>query len=266
MPPEPGFVALILAAQRAGQVDPLAQSAGLSHKCVVPIGGEPLIVHVVRALAASRGLSQIRIVVEPEMRDALSALLRPFACPIDFVPAADNLADSVIAGAGGVAGPLLITTADNVLLTPGAVERIMQVISGGADVAVAMANEASVKAAHPEGQRRFYRFRDDAYSNCNLYALGGPRALAAAESFRSGGQFAKKPRRLIGAVGLLNVALMAAGMLTLRGALARLGKRLRLRIEPVVLADGSHAIDVDNERTYRVAQLLLEGRAQKRAA
>ena len=28
-------------------------------------------------------------------------------------------------------------------------------------------------AAHPEGQRRYYGFSDDEYSNCNLYGLAG---------------------------------------------------------------------------------------------
>ena len=42
---------LVLAAQRAGVVNPLAERAGVSHKCIVPICGKPLIVHVMDALA-----------------------------------------------------------------------------------------------------------------------------------------------------------------------------------------------------------------------
>jgi len=71
-----------------------------------------------------------------------------------------------------------------------------------------MATKASVLAAHSEGQRRFYRFSDNEYSNCNLYAFAGARAISAAESFRSGGQFAKKPLRLVMAVGGVALALM----------------------------------------------------------
>jgi hypothetical protein len=36
------FTAIILAAQRAGQLDPLAAEAGVSHKCLVPIVGAGL--------------------------------------------------------------------------------------------------------------------------------------------------------------------------------------------------------------------------------
>lgn len=250
----------MLAAQRAGTVDPLAEAAGLSHKCLVPIEGSPLIEHVVVALFATPGLHNLRIVVEPEMIAPLRALFPGRTLPLDFVPAAENLADSVFAATRGIDLPIIITTADNVLLTPAAVTQMVDTLRRGVDVAVAMATKGSVMTAHPEGQRRYYAFSDDEYSNCNLYGLAGSQASRAAESFRSGGQFAKKPMRLVMAVGLINVLLMAMKRLSLRDALSRLGRRFRLKVEPVILADGAHAIDVDNERTYRVAALLLDGR------
>jgi GTP:adenosylcobinamide-phosphate guanylyltransferase len=259
------FTGVILAAQRAGVVDPLAQAHGISHKCLVPIAGLPLIAHVVAALQATPGLARLRIVVEPAMfgpiRDALGN--PPL---LDFVPAANNFADSVLAAACCVTGPLLVTTADNVLLTPGAVLQILDVLRDGADAGIAMASKRAVLAAHPEGQRRFYRFRENEYSNCNLYAFAGRAAVTAAESFRSGGQFAKKPARLIAAVGVFNVILFLARRLSLHGALARMSRRFGLKVVPTVLADGSHAIDVDNERTYRVAATLLEQRAARSRA
>jgi CTP:molybdopterin cytidylyltransferase MocA len=263
--PETPFTAVILAAQRAGHVDPLAEAAGISHKALVPIAGAPLIVHVAEALLVTPGLTRLRVVVEPEMFASIAtALDHPWQ--LDFVPAADNLADSVIAATDGVDEGMVVTTADNVMLTPGAVVQMLDVLECGADAAIAMATKASVMAAHPSGQRRFYKFTDDEYSNCNLYAFANRKALAAAESFRSGGQFAKKPRRLIAAIGVINVGLFLMHRLSLRGALTRLSRRFKLRIEPVVLEDGAHAIDVDNERTYRVAEILLEQRVRLQQA
>lgn len=265
--PKP-FVGVILAGQRPGRVDPLAEAVGVVNKNLVPIQGAPLVRHVVDALAATPGLTRLRIVVEPATAPLIDAALpHDGKLLIDYVPAANNLADSVYAAVEGVGDmPILVTTADNVLLTPSAVTEVLAVLEHGADVSLAMATRASVLAAHPEGQRRFYRFWDDAYSNCNLYAFGGPAATKAAESFRSGGQFAKKPMRMIMALGPINLALLLMGRLSLRGALMRLGRRFRLKVEPVVLADGAHAIDVDNERTFGVAQALLAKRAIANAA
>jgi hypothetical protein len=177
--------------------------------------------------------------------------------PVEFIAAKENLADSVYAAARGLDQPTIITTADNVLLTPGAVASVERALRRGADIVFAMANKASVMAAHPEGQRRFYRFTDDEYSNCNLFGVAGTSAFRGAEMFRGGGQFAKKPLRLIAAIGPFNLVLFLLGRLSLTGAMARLSKQLRLRAEAVVLKDGAHAIDVDNDRTFRVAALLL---------
>jgi GTP:adenosylcobinamide-phosphate guanylyltransferase len=259
------FTAIILAGQRAGAVDPLAEAAHVANKSLVPIAGRPLIAHVAEALVATPGLIRLRIVAEPGVELRLRTALPRGGPPIDYIPASGNLADSVHAGAAGLTGPILVTTSDNVLLTPGAVRETLAALAS-ADVAVALATRAAVLAAHPDGQRRFYRFADDAYSNCNLYALAGPTSLKAAETFRSGGQFAKKPLRMILALGPINLALMLAGRLTLRDAFTRISRRLKLRVAPVVLADGAHAIDVDNARTFACAEQLLLRRAASEAA
>ena len=41
----------------------------------------------------------------------------------------------------------------------------------------------------------------------------------------------------------------------------RLGRRFGVRVSALVLADGAHAIDVDNQRTYGIAAQLLDRRA-----
>lgn len=258
------FAVAIMAAQRDGRLDPLAAEAGVSHKCLVPIMGKPLLAHVLSALAATPGLTRIRIAVEPPAMDALRSVAGAdgaFGVPVEFVAAADNLADSVYAAAEGLDGPILVTTADNVLLTPAVVRAAADLLADGADVMIGLTTREAVLAAHPEGQRRFYRFRDASYSNCNLYGLSGAKGLRLAETFRSGGQFVKNPRRIVEAFGLVNLLLLRFGLVSLDGAMRRLSRRFRARIAPLVIADGSHAIDVDNARTYAIARLLMEKRA-----
>lgn len=254
---------IILAAQRAGEQNPLAVAHGVSHKCLVPIVGDPLIVHVFRAIARTPGVSGIHVVIEPEAVGAVQAVVNDIAgaIPVRFVDARDNLADSVAAGMQGVTGHAIITTADNVQVTPAALGAMEAALSQGADVAIAMARKGDVLAAHPEGQRRFYAFSDDSYSNCNLYAIGGPHALRAAEAFRSGGQFAKNAGRIAEAFGILNLVLLRMGWISLESGLKRISRRFGLRIVPVILRDGRHAIDVDNERTYKVAEALMQARS-----
>lgn len=257
---EARFTIVVLAAQRGGRLDPLAADAGVTHKCLVPIGGQPLLAHVLAALGEVEGIETIRIVVEPGADDSLRPIVAASGLPAAFVAAADNIADSVYAAAEGPDRPVVVTTADNVLLTPKAVRQVMDRLAGGDDVVVALARKEDVLAAHPQGQRRFYKFRDGEFSNCNLYGLS-QRGLGLAETFREGGQFAKNPMRIARAVGFLNLLLLRFGLVPLGKAMKRLGRRFKVRASAVVLADGAHAIDVDNQRTYDIAAQLLDRRA-----
>lgn len=254
------FTIVILAAQRDGKLDPLAAEAGVSHKCLVPIGGRPLLAHVLEAFAGLKGIEAVRIAVEPGAEAHLRPIAEAPGLPVSFVASADNIADSVYAAAAGSEGPIVVTTADNVLLTPEAVRAVAARLEGGDDMVVAIARKEDVLSAHPQGQRRFYKFRDGEYSNCNLYGLSH-RGLELAEIFREGGQFAKNPMRIARVFGFLNLLILRYGLISLGAAMERFGRRFDVRASALVLKDGAHAIDVDNARTYSIAAQLLDRRA-----
>jgi GTP:adenosylcobinamide-phosphate guanylyltransferase len=260
------ITALVLAGKRDGAVDPLAQKHGTTHKCLVPIAGRPLIAHVLAALAAAPQVD--RIIVSIDDVAALSGLDDVDALVAEgrllIIPSRDNLADSVT-DAGVLADfPLLITTADNVLFTPDAVTRMIEgAQSSGADVAAAFARREDVLAAHPDGQRRFYTFSDDGYSNCNCYWIGDRRFLTASGIFREGGQFSKHPMRIVKVFGLINLIRFRLGIGTVEQSFERFSRRLGMTLRPILFADGRLAIDVDNERTYGVAEQLLNAREEE---
>lgn len=258
--PESGIRVIVLAAQRDGKLDPLAEEAGVSHKCLVPIGGRPLLAHVLEALSRVERVAEVRIVVEQGAEARLKQIAVGSGVMAEFAIAANNIADSVYAGAEGAGGPVVITTADNVLLTPAAVDQVIDRLLAGDDTVVALARKEDVLSAHPEGQRRFYRFRDGEFSNCNLYGLS-QAGLRLAETFRSGGQFAKNPMRIAKAFGFFNLFLLRFALVSLDAGMRRLSRRFRVRVAAVLLRDGAHAIDVDNRRTYDIAAQLMEKRA-----
>lgn len=257
------FTAVVLAAQRSGRLDPMAAEAGATHKCLVPILGRPLLQYVLEALAPVAGLSRIRICIEPDAVEAVRAVpgaSGELGVPVDFVPSAETITDSAYASSEGVGEAIVITTADNVNLTPAAVRALLERVRAGAEGVLALARKEQVLAAHPEGQRRFYDLSDGAYSNCNVYAIAGAEVMRLAEAFREGGQFARNPSRLRRIVGPLNILLFHFRLVSLDGAMKRLSRRVGLRIEAVVLEDGAHAVDVDNPRTYRIAEAILRRR------
>jgi hypothetical protein len=58
----------------------------------------------------------------------------------------------------------------------------------------------------------------------------------------------------------LNLLLLLAHRLSLQGAARRISRRFGVELAAVVLADGSQAIDVDNERSHNLAEQLLGAR------
>lgn len=262
MPPRTIRV-IVLAAERKGVANPLALRFASSHKCLIPVRGRPLIQYVLETLLRHGEIASVVVSIEKGAMAPVREVLppaRPGQPPIHLAAAADSIADSVIAAAKGHDGPIIITTADNALLQPASIDALHTALRRH-DVAIAMARKEAVLAAHPEGQRRFYRFRDGEYSNCNLYGLAGAAAIGAAEIFRGGGQFAKNARRIVDAFGLLNLILLRARLIDLSSGLRRISRRIGLDIAPVVLTDGSQAIDVDNDRTYAIVEHLLERQA-----
>lgn len=259
--------AIVMAGRREGSVDPFAAAAGLENKCVLPVAGRPMIGHVLATLSDTPEIERIIVSVnDPAVLDDVPEARGLIAEGRLIVSQSrTNLVDSLMAAVEAASFPIFITTADNVLLTPSAAS---QFFAGSveADVAVAFATRQSVLNAHPDGQRRFYRFSDNGYSNCNSYWIGSARALKAAEVFRSGGQFAKHPLRIVKAFGLINLIRFRYGIGTLDEAFRRFSRRFRLTIRPVILSDGAVAIDVDNARTLGVAETILARRAAAASA
>ena len=255
---------LILAGKRDGKIDPLAEKAGVTHKAIVPIRGKPLIQWVLEAAEAAWPDAPILVSIhDPAVIDPLPIVQRLKAagrlrCPQAQSGIVESLEEAV---SGGDAFPLLITTGDNVVVTPDALRRLHdEAMAAGAGAALSLATREQILAAHPEGQRRFYEFKDKAISNCNAYWLRDRAALKAAESFRGGGQFIKTPGAILKAFGLWNLIGFRQKWWNLDKAMANLSRRFGVKIAPVFVIDGALAVDVDNERTYKIAETLLESR------
>lgn len=248
---------IVLAGGKAG-ADPLAQSFGLSHRCLIPLVGRPLVAHVLQTAALHPAVESLAVSVERDAFDGLFDVLSqlPGRGIVKLVEARENLVDSVVAAAQDWDGPLLVTTADHALLSAGSIDALLGALAT-ADVAVAMATREAVLAANAQGQPSFHEFADGAYASCNLYAFAGPQALPAADVFRGGGRFAGNAWRVLRAFGLVDLILLRLRAVSLTGAMERVSRRLGLRIAAVVLEDGSQAIDVDDAQTHGLVEELL---------
>ncbi|MGB5077326.1 MAG: nucleotidyltransferase family protein [Sphingorhabdus sp.] len=257
---------LVLAGKRDGKLDPMAAEAGVSHKCRVPICGKALLQWVLEA--AIPAFPDTRVLISIHDRQVIADL--PGVVELEasgrlmICQAQVGIVESVeyaMREAGDLAWPLVITTADNVLVTPELIRDLhAEAMAGEGDAVVVLATREAIQAAHPEGQRRFYEFSDAAISNCNLFWLRNASALKAAEAFRQGGQFIKTKGRIAKAFGLVNLVRFRLGWWKLDTAFRAISRALKTRVVPYMAADGAYAVDVDNPRTYAIAEILLKKR------
>ena len=256
------YTGLVLAASR-GNLDPLAQAGGVSHKCFIDIAGQPMLRRVVAAVMASGRIKRTIVAIEPdsmaEAREILADL--PGAEAIEYVASRENIGSSVSAVATPDLLPLVITTGDNALHTPELVRYFCDALDGvKEDGALGLTPAEYILAKYPEGNRAFHRFRDGAFSSCNIYALLTEKSLEAPRVFNSGGQFGKKPRRLIGAFGLFAFLLYKSRLFTLKTVLKALSRTVGVRTAPVLIPFAEGPIDVDRMQDWELANRIIRER------
>ena len=255
------FSVLVLAGQRAGVVDPLARAHGVSHKCLVPVLGQAMIGRVLRTIENASPHSRIYVSIEDDkaiLDEPTVARLRDEG-RLRIVRARHNLVDSVRSAAEIAEFPLMITTADNVLLTGEAMASLSEAArTEASDALLVMADKRDIEAVHSRGKNRYYEFRDGGFSNCNLFWLSNRKALHAAETFRSGGQFLKVAGRMLKTFGVINAVLFKMKLLGLAQAFGRVSRRVGVNVAPIVLHDGRLAIDVDDAKSKEMVEEILQ--------
>ncbi len=251
---------LILAGQRPGQADPFARQLNLSHKCLVPVCGTASIDRVLAAATSAFPRSEILVSIEDFSVVAGQPAVERLRAEgrLRHVPAETNLVESVIRASKEARFPLLVTTGDNALVTRDAMRSVAERgTARGNGAVLAIARKQAIERAHPGGKKRYYEFRDGAYSNCNLFWLHDRSALGAAVAFRQGGQFLKVKGRMLKAFGPLILILMRLKLASVRQICRLASRRLGTSIEPLVLDDGRLAIDVDDMRSLMMAEEIL---------
>lgn len=256
------YTALVLAASR-GNLDPLAQAGGVSHKCFIDIAGQPMLRRVVGAVLESGRAGRTIVAIEEEAIEEAKQILAglPGAEDITYIPSRDNIATSVAAVATVDMLPLVVTTGDNALHTAEMFAYFCDALEGMTeDAAIGLTPASYVLEKYPEGNRAFHRFRDGGFSSCNLYAILTPKGIEGAQVFKGGGQFGKKPKRLIGAFGLTAFLLYKSRLFTLRTVLNTLSRGIGVKTAPVLMPFAEGPIDVDRPVDWELANRIVAAR------
>ena len=259
------FSAVVLAADRTA-TDPLASAAGVPSKTLVPVAGIPMVVRVVQALLSARDIQNIVLcasaaleMLSPEVNSLLGSgrvrRLDPGRSPSQSAYQALSLLP--------VDARVLLTTGDHPLLTPRIIDYFTaKAASGAAELAVGLASQQVVSAAYPSTRRTYLRFRDGAYSGCNLFAFMTQRAREAPAFWRTVEQQRKRPWRLVRAFGWSPLLRFALRRLTLEQALREASKRIGAGVGMVLMPFPEAALDVDTIQDWQLADSIAQSMQQ----
>jgi CTP:molybdopterin cytidylyltransferase MocA len=255
------YIAVVLAADRYSG-DPLAEAAGVSSKCLVPAGGQPMVLRVLDALQEAQEVEAV-ILCGPErsvVEETAALAARIASGSVTWVVNRESPSSSTseVLRTLPDTNPVLVTTADHALLTAPMVDHFCsEARSTGADIVVGLAAHPVVQAAFPETRRTVIRMREGGYCTCNLFAFLTPRSRSVADLWRRVERERKKTLRVIGAFGSWSVILYLLRLLSLKQGLERVSRRLRLRAAAVLMPFPEAAVDVDTVSDWKLVEARL---------
>lgn len=250
--------AIVLAGSRPGP-DPLLTGSGVSTKALLPIAGQAMLVHVVRALRAAPQIGPITLLAQNSAELSAVPDLAEFA-NLHFVDSGQGISASLAAALPDDDAPVLVTTADNVLLTP---SMIAEFLAGAeeSDVAVAMVERTVLLARYPESKRTWLKFRGGWWSGANMFRLRGRRMLPLLDFWGLIERDRKKGLKIIAAFGpwLLLGALLR--LFTIQQGMARAGLRFGLKAKVVPMSEGEACIDADKPADVELIEKIIANRS-----
>ncbi|KTE17417.1 nucleotidyltransferase family protein [Sphingopyxis sp. H115] len=251
--------AIILAGSRPGP-DPLLTGSGVSTKAMLPIAGQAMLVHAVAALRASSDVGAITILAQNSAGLAAEPELAGFA-DLHFVDSGQGISSSLAAALPPGDDPLLVTTADNVLLTPTMVAEFLRG-ADDSDVAVAMVEREVLLARYPQSKRTWLKFRGGWWSGANMFWLRGRRVLPLLDFWGRIERDRKKGLKIIAAFGpwLLVCALLR--LFTIQQGIARAGLRFGLTAKVVPMSEPEACIDADKPADIELIEAIFAARRE----
>lgn len=255
------FAALVLAADRTAS-DPITQHTGAACKAFAPVGGTPMILRVLDALAASSLVDSIVLCGPPRPRldDCSSLKERIESGEVTWLPNMDSPARSAKHGLNHFSAdmPVLLTTADHALLTPSIVQHFLtESLKADSDATVGIVTEKQMSTSFPGSKRTVFHLRDGGLCGCNLFTFN-PQGRALVKFWQQVEDMRKKPLRLIShIVGPGIVLSYLFRRLSLEQALNVLAAKSGVRAKTIMLPDARAGLDVDKVEDLLLAESIL---------
>lgn len=254
--------AIILAGSRPGG-DAMADSRGIAVKALIPVAGKAMLAHVADALLSHRGIGNLHLLAQDfkpfgEHSDT-SALASNDRVIMDVSSATIAASVDDVLGQDDARFPMLITTADNVLLNEQMISDFLAAAQSS-DIAIAVVEKQVLLGSYPASQRTWLKLRGGQFSGANLFHFGSPKARQILRYWAEVEQDRKKGWKILTIFGPWLLFLAVTKLLTIDQLASRVGKKLGLTITIVRMAQAEACIDVDKETDLAMVEQIIAAR------
>lgn len=230
--------ALVLAGERS-EGCALSKSENVSHKSLIELDGQTMLMRVVAALQDS----DVGAIVVATNDDQVALLASELGYQI--IPADSSPALTVLDALDRFGTPLIVTTSDHGFLEGSWVNSIIEETCDTQDIGIMLARRELIEAAAPETQRTYLRFADADWSGCNLFFLKTDAARSAIELWKDVEKDRKQPWKLAARIGFGTLFALLTKRLAVADGVGRLGAKIGIKAAVVPAQSGLAAIDAD---------------------
>ncbi len=254
------LVAVVMAGHSPREADALAEATNGGPKALIPVGRKPMVQWVIEALCGSHYLERVVVMGLEHPLDL------PCGLPIEYLQAPSaGMIDSACTGMRHVLDrwpeteAVLFSASDIPMVTTAAVDDfIAQCLETDHDFYYSMIARTDMERRFPASRRTYARLREGSFCGGDMI-LARPSMLDGnldLLSIASGQR--KSVWKQIRMMGVSNLALFAAGQLSIRRAEATASKLLGVRGRVIVSRYAELGMDIDKPHQLALAREELE--------
>lgn len=250
------FTVIILAGEREGEPNLIAQIENVSSKAFVEIGGRPMIQSVISALNQSGNVNDIIVSINHPLPEEYQ--VKSVSCESSPTRSLLKILEHLETDR-----MLLITTADHALLSTEIIHKFVeQYDHKHHDCAVAMLPLDVLDSKYPAKRRTRLQFKDNTYKSCNLFLFKNKDSAKQLIKFwQKVESHRKKPLKMAQLIGFTFLLRYLSGRLTLKNALKYLGKKTKTSPQSIILNIPEAALDVDTVQDLEFIRSIAKSKS-----
>ncbi|MBI0446608.1 NTP transferase domain-containing protein [Deinococcus sp. DB0503] len=259
-PPAGQWSAVVLGGGDPG--DPFAAAHGVSVKALIPVGGVPMALHVLRALRASGRVGRVAYVgpTTPDMDPLIDARIT------DHGTLLSNLEAGVEALRAAGLSPserVLVVTADIPLVTPAQLAQVLDAAPPAAALVYPVVRRSDCERAFPNVKRTYARLREGTFTGGNVFLLDPSLIGQFLPRLRAVLAARKAPLKLAALIGPGILLRLLTRRLTVRELEQRVSALLGVPARALITGHAAIGTDVDKEADLMLAETHLSARASQ---